>query len=115
MNSESIFIYTTVADERTATGLAELIVGENLAACVQIVPGVKSVYRWQGKIKRDDEMQLVIKTTSARFDAIAALLHEHHPYELPEIVAVPIVRGSEAYLDWIESETSGEGGSWQME
>jgi periplasmic divalent cation tolerance protein len=115
MNSESIFIYTAVADELTATSLAELIVGENLAACVQIVPGVKSVYRWQGRIKRDDEMQLVIKTTDARFDAVAALLREHHPYELPEIVAVPIVRGSEAYLDWIESETSGEGGSWQME
>ncbi len=106
MSNDAILVYTTVADHDAASGLAELLVEQRLAACVHIVPGIRSVYRWQGKMCRDDEVQLVIKSNRSRFDAIAALLREHHPYDLPEIVAVRIDRGSQDYLDWIASESS---------
>jgi periplasmic divalent cation tolerance protein len=102
--SDPLIVYTTVADEDTANSLADLLVGERVAACVQIVP-VRSVYRWQGTTHREIEVQLAIKTTSERFDAVASLLAEHHPYELPELVAVPIVEGSHKYLDWVRRET----------
>ncbi|MGI9024818.1 MAG: divalent-cation tolerance protein CutA [Burkholderiaceae bacterium] len=102
---DAIFIFTTVADHDAANGLAERLVEQRLAACVHIVPGIKSVYRWQGKMQRDDEVQLVIKSEASRFDAIEMFLRKHHPYELPEIVAVRVDRGSHEYLDWIASET----------
>ncbi len=100
----SIVVYTTVGDEATAATLADRVVAARLAACVQIVPRVHSVYRWQGAIRHDDETQLVIKTTAARYDALATLLRDDHPYDVPEIVAVPVVDGSRAYLDWIAAE-----------
>ena len=106
MSDEAIIVYTTVADHEAANGLAELLVERRLAACVHLVSGIKSVYRWRGKLERDDEVQLVIKSEAGRFDAIEALLREHHPYELPEIVAVRVDRGSQQYLDWIASQTS---------
>ena len=106
MSNEAILVYTTVADHDAASGLAELLIAERLAACVHIVPAIRSVYRWQGKVYRDDEVQLVIKTQASHFELIAGLLREHHPYELPEIIAVRVARGSQEYLDWIASETS---------
>ncbi len=102
MSNEAILVYTTVADHDAASGLAELLVEEHLAACVHIVPGIRAIYRWQGQVHRDDEVQLVIKAPASRFELIAALLREHHPYELPEIVAVRVDRGSQEYLEWIE-------------
>ena len=106
MSNQAILVYTTVADHDAASGLAELLVEGRLAACVHIVPGIRSVYRWPGKVHLDDEMQLVIKAQASNFELIAGLLREHHPYELPEIVAVRIDFGSQEYLDWIASETS---------
>lgn len=114
MNSEVLIVYTTVADEAAAERLAERLVADGLVACVQIVPGIRSIYRWNGAVRDDREVQLVIKTTGDRFEALEAALHEHHPYDLPEIVAVPVVRGSRAYLDWIASDASGAAGSWEM-
>ena len=101
MSNEAILVYTTVGDHDAASRLAELLVEERLAACVHIVPGIRSIYRWQGQVHRDDEVQLVIKAAASRFELIAALLREHHPYELPEIVAVRVDRGSQEYLEWI--------------
>lgn len=106
MNRQAILVYTTVADRDTASSLAELLVEARLAACVHVVPGIRSVYRWQGKVQRDEEVQLVIKSEVSRFDAIAALLREHHPYELPEVLSVRVDRGSHEYLDWITRETA---------
>jgi periplasmic divalent cation tolerance protein len=105
MSGAALIVYTTVADARTALDLADRLVEGRLAACVQVVPGLRSTYRWQGETRHEDELQLVIKTTDARFDALAAWLREHHPYDVPEIVAVPVVRGSNDYLRWIEGET----------
>ena len=109
MSTDAIFVYTTVADDAAATALADRLVGEGLAACVQIVPGVRSVYRWDGDVMHDGELQLVIKASAARFDAIENLLRRVHPYDLPEIVAVPVVRGSAEYLAWIADTSARRG------
>ena len=106
MSNQAILVFTTVADRDAASALAELLVEARLAACVHIVPGIRSVYRWQGRVHRDNEVQLVIKSGVSCFDAVAALLREHHPYELPEILSVRVDRGSQEYLDWIAGETS---------
>ena len=103
---EAILIFTTVADRGAANALAEMLVEQRVAACVHIVAGIESVYRWKGSVRHDGEVQLVIKSETRCFDAIEALLREHHPYELPEIVAVRVDRGSQEYLHWIASETS---------
>ena len=101
-----VVVLCTVPDEATAERLAKGLVEERLAACVNAIPGVKSFYRWQGKIESDTEVQLVIKTRADRFDALAAWISENHPYEVPEIVAIPADRVSEGYFAWAVEQTS---------
>jgi periplasmic divalent cation tolerance protein len=96
-------------DPETARALAERLVDEGLAACVQVLPGVQSVYRWHGRVEHAEEALLLIKTAADRFQALSARLHALHPYELPEIVAVELAAGLPAYLAWIEHETRAEG------
>ena len=86
--------------ERVATSLVE----ERLAACVNIVPGVVSIYRWKGNVEQEPELLLVIKTLAERVDALKARLLELHPYELPEVVVIPIGGGHGAYLEWIAQQ-----------
>jgi len=93
-------------DAATATRLAEALVGERLAACVNRLPGVRSTYRWQGEVHTDAEELLVIKTTATRFEALQARLLALHPYELPELVALPVERGHTAYLDWVRASVA---------
>lgn len=97
--------FSTCPDLESAQRLADALVGERLAACVNILPGVHSTYQWQGKVERSEEVQLVIKTTAERLPALAARLTQLHPYELPELVAVPVAAGLPAYLHWIAGET----------
>ena len=78
---------------------------ERLAACVNVVPGLKSFYRWQGKIETDTEIQLLIKTFSERFDELSTWISNNHPYEVPEIVALPAQRVGKAYLAWALEQT----------
>ncbi|MBW1755683.1 MAG: divalent-cation tolerance protein CutA [Deltaproteobacteria bacterium] len=101
-----VVILCTVPDEATAEKLATGLVEGRLAACVNAVPGVKSFYRWQGKIEAETEIQLLIKTHSERFDELAAWISENHPYEVPEIIAIPADRVSDAYLAWAVEQTS---------
>jgi periplasmic divalent cation tolerance protein len=101
-----IVVLCTVPDGATAERLAKGLVEERLAACVNAIPGVKSFYRWQGKIETDNEIQLLIKTRGERFDELAAWINANHPYEVPEIVAIPAERVSEAYLAWAVEQTS---------
>jgi len=89
----------------TAINIAETLVEERLAACVNLLPGVRSVYRWQGELQRAEEVQLMIKTTRDRLDALTARIVELHPYELPEVIAVEVAGGLAAYLDWIGEQT----------
>lgn len=93
----------TVPNAETADKLGEALVGERLAACVNVIDGVRSIYRWKGAVERDDELLCVCKTTRAAFERLRARVVELHPYELPEVVALPIERGHAAYLDWIRA------------
>ncbi|MGC1550240.1 MAG: divalent-cation tolerance protein CutA [Rhodanobacter sp.] len=98
-----LLCYCTCPDADSAQKLAETLVSEALAACVNRLPGVVSSYRWQGKLCTDSEELLLIKTTTGRFEALKSRLLELHPYELPELMAVPVERGHDAYLDWVRA------------
>lgn len=95
----------TCPDADSAGRVAQALVEARLAACVGLVPGVQSVYRWQGQVERAQEVQLTIKTTRARFDALQARLLELHPYRVPELIALDAVGGLPAYLRWVAGET----------
>jgi periplasmic divalent cation tolerance protein len=97
---------STCPDAETAARIARVLVEEQLAACVNRVPGTASTYRWQGKIHEDAEVLLLIKTTRARFDTLRTRLAELHPYEVPELIALDIADGLPAYLDWLARETA---------
>lgn len=98
-------VLNTCPDLETARRLAQALVQQRLAACVNIVPAVHSVYEWQGKVHQDPECLLHIKTRAERYPALEAFLRQHHPYELPEIVAVPLQAGLPDYLAWIDRQT----------
>ena len=99
---QHIIVLCTCPDEQTATIIADRLVGEACAACVNIVQGIQSVYQWQGKIKHDKELLLIIKTRQDNYPALESLIRQLHPYELPEIVAVSIECGLNEYLKWID-------------
>jgi len=105
-NSDLIVILCTAPDDAVAERLARGLVEERLAACVNAVPGLKSVYRWQGKIEADVEVQLIIKTRHDRFHDVATWLRANHPYDVPEIIALPAEQVSDDYLRWAIEETS---------
>lgn len=102
---EYIIVLTTCNSTDIATSIAEIVVNKKLAACVNIVNGVESVYQWQGKIARDQEILLLIKTRQSLFTQLQQVVQQMHDYELPEIIAVPITAGETNYLKWIESAT----------
>ena len=101
----SLLVVTNLPDRASAEKLAALLIGHRLAACVNILAPCSSVYRWQGEIQHDDEHPLLIKTAQDRYAELEAAIRANHPYELPEIIAVPVVHGLPAYLHWVESET----------
>jgi len=103
----AIVAFCTCPDEAVAERIAAALVEEHLAACVNRIPGIISTYCWQGKVHRDNEVLLLIKTTRERFEALRARIIELHPYELPEVIAVDIALGSMPYLDWIARQTAG--------
>ncbi|MGE5128714.1 MAG: divalent-cation tolerance protein CutA [Sphingomonadaceae bacterium] len=101
----ALLVLTNLPDRAAAERLAERLVVEHVAACVNILAPCRSVYRWQGAIERAEEHPLLIKTTAERYDALEQAIRAAHPYELPEVIAVPIERGLAPYLDWVKSET----------
>ena len=98
---DAIAVFLTAPNGEEATRLADLLIGAQLAACVQILPEMESVYRWQGKIERQSEVLLIVKTTAGKFADLEREVRALHSYETPEIVAVPIVAGSNPYLEWL--------------
>jgi periplasmic divalent cation tolerance protein len=97
----ALVVLTTVGTEEEAAELARELVCRRHAACVNLVPGVKSIYRWGGKVCRDTEYLLVIKTLASEYPAVEAAIRELHSYELPEIVALPVAHGESGFLGWI--------------
>jgi periplasmic divalent cation tolerance protein len=101
----ALLCFCTCPDAGSAARLADALVDERLAACVNLVPGLRSVYRWQGAIEHSDEVLLLAKTSRDRFDALTARVRELHPHELPEVIAVEVAGGLPAYLDWVVEQT----------
>ncbi|MFA4995104.1 MAG: divalent-cation tolerance protein CutA [Bdellovibrionales bacterium] len=104
---EFLSVYMTASSRDEADKIALALVEEKLAACVNIFPGILSVYKWAGTIRHSEECAMIAKIRSDQFDAFQKRVKELHSYECPCIVAVPVVAGSEEYLDWIRKETSG--------
>jgi len=97
----AVLVLTTLDAEADASSFAQTLVSERLAACVNVLPAMSSVYRWKGAVESAREQQLVIKTTAERIEAVKARLLELHPYEVPELLIVPVSGGSEPYLSWL--------------
>lgn len=102
---DTLLVLTNLPDAYSAHALAGALVEARLAACVNILAPSRSVYRWQGKLENAEEVPVLIKTTAARYAELEAAIRARHPYELPEIIAVPIDRGLPAYLEWVTAET----------
>ena len=103
---EIIIILTNLPDRASALKLAGELVEQRLAACVNVLAECTSIYRWNGKVENAAEVPVLIKTRAQRYDEVAAAIRRLHPYELPEIVAVPVGRGLDEYLEWVAGETT---------
>ena len=99
-------VITNLPDRDSAGRLAHTLIEKRLAACVNVLSPCRSVYRWQGKTEDAEEFPVLIKTTRERYPALEAAIRAAHPYELPEIIAVPLAAGLPAYLEWVDSETT---------
>jgi periplasmic divalent cation tolerance protein len=104
--NDAIIVFTNLPDREAAVKLANELVAKKLAACVNVLSECTSVYRWKGAIENAREVPVLIKTRAARYAAVEAAIRGLHPYELPEIIAVPVVRGSDDYLQWVADATS---------
>ena len=102
-----LLVLTNLPDREAAESLAQTLVERRLAACVNILSPCRSVYRWQGAIEAADEVPVLIKTVQARYAELEAAIRERHPYELPEIIALPVTAGLSGYLAWVAAETPG--------
>jgi periplasmic divalent cation tolerance protein len=100
-------VLITVPDADVGASLARTLVEERLAACVNLVPGVRSIYRWEGEVQDDREVLLIVKTREDALPALTARIGALHPYDVPEVIALPIAGGSEAYLAWLRGAVEG--------
>jgi periplasmic divalent cation tolerance protein len=106
MSTDVLIALCTCPDAAVGERIAEALVGEGLAACINTLPGITSVYLWEGKVQRDSEVLLLMKTTRARLAELTDRVRQLHPYELPEVIAVPVSGGLPDYLQWVITCTS---------
>ncbi len=106
---DTLLVLTNLPDRASAERLAAQLVEERAAACVNVMAECRSVYRWQGRVETAAEVPLIIKTSGTAYGRLEEAIRRHHPYELPEIVAVRIERGLPGYLQWVETETAAPG------
>jgi periplasmic divalent cation tolerance protein len=104
--TDILLALTTCPTPESADSIATALVTEGLAACVNQLPGMQSIYMWQGKLQNEREIQLVIKTTQQQWATLAERLLALHPYEVPELIAIPVCAGSQSYLDWVRQNTA---------
>ncbi|MBK1827248.1 divalent-cation tolerance protein CutA [Haloferula rosea] len=105
MKNEVLVVLCSFPSEKEARQIGAALVEKQAAACVNVIPGATSIYRWEGKIHEDSEALGVIKTTRAAYDRLEAMILELHPYEVPEVIALPVGAGSEGYLGWVRGQT----------
>ena len=110
MLRRTVLVLSTVGTRADADRIAQALVGERLAACVNVVPGLASTYRWKGAVETAQEVLLIIKTRGERLEELESRLRALHPYDVPEMVVLPIAGGHGPYLDWIAESVSGAGG-----
>ena len=103
----TVVVLTTMPDEASATTLAARLVEERAIACANVVPGITSVYRWEGEVQRDAEVLVVMKTTKPAAEALHVRIDQLHPYDVPEVLVLPVAAGHAAYLDWVAGEVAG--------
>jgi periplasmic divalent cation tolerance protein len=103
--TDAVVVLVTAPTPDRAAEIARAVVEERLAACGNVVPGLRSIYRWEGKVQDDEEALLLLKTTRDRFEALRERVLALHPYDVPEVIALPVEAGSAAYLGWIAAET----------
>ncbi len=108
--TDKIVVLSTCAGEKEAEAIARLLVEERLAACVNVIPRMRSFYRWNGAVESAEECLLVIKSARDLFERLRAVLEQAHSYEVPEAIAIPIVEGAGNYMNWLESNLRGRGG-----
>jgi periplasmic divalent cation tolerance protein len=106
METECVIVLTTIASTTDGRELASILVTERLAACVNVLGEMESVYRWEGTVETDRERQIIIKTTAQRVAALKTRLHEIHTNEVPEFLVLPVIGGSERYLNWLRDSTT---------
>lgn len=104
-SDDTLLVFTNLPDADAANTLAALLIERRLAACVNILAPCTSVYRWQGAVETASEVPLLIKTTRARYAELQSAVRDAHPYELPELIAVPVTEGLPGYLTWVAAET----------
>jgi periplasmic divalent cation tolerance protein len=104
--TDAVLVLTTFPGSDSAAEFAKRVVGEKLAACANILPALRSIYRWQGKVQDENEVLVLLKTRRPMYQRLHARILELHPYEVPEVLAVPVEQGHQAYLDWIARETT---------
>jgi periplasmic divalent cation tolerance protein len=102
--TEKIVVLSTCGSEEEAVRIAKRLVEGRIAACVNLIPRIRSIYRWEGKVEDATEWMLLIKTSRERYDALCTVLEASHSYELPEVLALPVIAGSANYLAWLDSE-----------
>ena len=102
MDSKYVIVFVTVPTGDDGRAIAQALVREKLAACVNILPGIRSIYTWEGEVCEDEEVLLIIKTRADLFKTLSNFVQEIHPYDVPEVIAVPLAVGAEAYLNWID-------------
>jgi periplasmic divalent cation tolerance protein len=105
-HTDAVVILTTVASEEEGVRFAKALLDRRLVACATLLPGARSLYRWQGKTADEQEIVIMLKTRSGQLDAIGLAFEQLHPYKVPELLVLPVQTGSAKYLEWINSETS---------
>lgn len=103
-NFDALLVLTNLPDATSAEALARTLIEQKMAACVNVLAGCRSIYRWQGMVEQAEEVPVLIKTTRARYPQCEAVIRAHHPYALPEIIALPITAGLPDYLAWVAEE-----------
>jgi periplasmic divalent cation tolerance protein len=103
MDADFLLVMCTCPTREVASAIATALLEERLAACINQLPGVKSLYRWEGRIEDDEELLLLIKTTAERFPALEKRVRNLHPYDVPEIIGLPLTAGSDDYFEWIRN------------